>query len=503
MHHAKLPALALTLLALLPAGSVFSAKIPDHVLLSVGENLRGQLGDGTSASPRFYPVAIDEDVASVAAGTDHSLYVLEDGSLFTMGSDLFGELCDGRSTHVGGAYDRSCTPDPQPDFVMGGVKKAAAGGNFTLLLKTDGTLWTCGANDFGQLGKNTTDTAFDFGKNLVPYQIASNVVDVAAGGCFAIYLDDSGRLFGFGINRYGQLGSAHSGDTNAIVSTPQYIADNVAAIAAGGEGMGGGGHILFITKDKKLYGMGCNSFGQLGIGSSDGTGTTVIHSSPVLIAEDVTLAAAGSYHTLFVTSDGKLHGTGSSTYGELGDGWNAHFSTTPKVITGAPANIAALAAGSYKSALLTTEGVLYCAGGNYDGALGITDYAGNTYTLFTPVASHVTSFALGGLHILYVTRAKSAFPPLDERGGKWSTDWGWIDDTYYPWIWSYEQGAWFYMYQAQGARLTPQGYWMAYLTSDTSDYGWGFAYPGYGWWCLPHDEGTVNATWSSFFDPFL
>jgi alpha-tubulin suppressor-like RCC1 family protein len=489
--------------ALLFTSSAFSTPIPDRVLVSVGQNYSGQLGDGTAQSPRFYPVVIDEDVASVAAGVDHSLYVLTDGSLYAMGSDLFGELCDGRSTQTGGDEDRACTPDPVADFVMSGVKKAVAGGNFTLLLKEDGSLWSCGANDLGQLGKNTSDGAFDFGKNLVPFQIASNVVDVAAGNAFAIYLDDNGRVFGFGINRYGQLGAAHSGDTGAIVSTPQLVAENVSAIAAGGNGMGGSGHILFITKDKKLYGMGCNSFGQLGNGSSDGTGSTTVHSTPVLIAEDVTLAAAGSTHTLFVTSDGVLHGTGSSTYGELGDGWNAHFTTSPKVIPGAPGNIAAIAAGNYKSALLTSEGVLTCAGNNYDGGLGITDYQGNTYTFFTPVASHVTSFALGGCHILYVTRALSAFAPLDERGGKWSADWGWIDDTYYPWIWSYDQGAWFYMYQAQGTRLTAQGHWIAYLTSDTSDYGWGFVFPGHGWWCLPHGEGTVNATWSSFFDPFL
>jgi alpha-tubulin suppressor-like RCC1 family protein len=105
MHHAKFPSSALILLTLLPAVTAFSAPIPDRVLVSAGQNYSGQLGDGTAQSPRYYPVVIDDDVASVAAGVDHSLYVLTDGSLYAMGSDLYGELCDGRSTHAVGAYD--------------------------------------------------------------------------------------------------------------------------------------------------------------------------------------------------------------------------------------------------------------------------------------------------------------------------------------------------------------------------------------------------------------
>ena len=88
----------------------------------------------------------------------------------------------------------------------------------------------------------------------------------------------------------------------------------------------------------------------------------------------------------------------------------------------------------------------------------------------------------------------SIFSPKLSLGGKWSNDWGWIDDTYFPWIYSYKGNNWFYLYAGLDAGIS-NGYWIAFYTSNFSDYGWGYVYPSQGWWKL---SSAMSATWIDF-----
>ena len=84
------------------------------------------------------------DVASVSAGTRHTLVVRSDGSLWAMGNNVYGQLGDGTTA------DRTT-----PVFVMDGVQAVDAKGYQTLIMKTDGSLWVAGRNQYGQLGDGT------------------------------------------------------------------------------------------------------------------------------------------------------------------------------------------------------------------------------------------------------------------------------------------------------------------------------------------------------------
>jgi hypothetical protein len=84
------------------------------------------------------------------------------------------------------------------------------------------------------------------------------------------------------------------------------------------------------------------------------------------------------------------------------------------------------------------------------------------------------------------------------HGAKWSNDWGWVDDTYFPWVWNYTTGNWFYLYSGELNAETDDGYWTAYYTPDGTDYGWGYAYPGHGWYCFQRD---MSYSWLNFADP--
>ncbi|MEY4006505.1 MAG: hypothetical protein RLZZ221_2601 [Verrucomicrobiota bacterium] len=148
----------------------------DGTLWSMGWNGSGQLGDGTTTN-RSTPVQVATGVSAIAAGTVHSLYVKTDGTLWAMGGNGLGRLGDGTTT------DRST-----PVLVATGVSAVAAGSFHSLYLKTDGTLCAMGANDYGQLGDGTAIN------RSTPVQVATGVSAVAAGGYHSLYVKTDGTL---------------------------------------------------------------------------------------------------------------------------------------------------------------------------------------------------------------------------------------------------------------------------------------------------------------------
>ncbi|NLD38995.1 MAG: hypothetical protein GX654_19215, partial [Desulfatiglans sp.] len=149
-----------------------------------------------------------------------------------------------------------------------------AGLYHTLYIKKDGTLWSVGYNNNGQLGDGTTDT------RSTPIQVASDVAQVASGNAHSLFIKSDGTLWAMGYNKYGQLGDG----TNTSRNKPVKIASDVIKVTAGVF------HTLFIKKNGTLWGMGWNEDGQLG------DGTFINKNKPVRIDNNVEQIAAGSAH---------------------------------------------------------------------------------------------------------------------------------------------------------------------------------------------------------------
>jgi metallophosphoesterase (TIGR03768 family) len=86
------------------------------------------------------------------------------------------------------------------------------------------------------------------------------------------------------------------------------------------------------------------------------------------------------------------------------------------------------------------------------------------------------------------------------HGAKWNDSWGWVDDSHYPWVYNYAAGNWFYMYSGDLDAGVDDAYWIFYYTPGCKGYGWGYAYPGKGWWCYPDGQ---NVRWQDFTDPLV
>lgn len=220
----------------------------------------------------------------------------------------------------------------------------SAGAGHVVGLRTDGTLWTWGTNDAGQLGDQTTlpQTA------PMPIAPGPRWSHVSAGGTLTAAIRGDGTLWAFG-SLNGQLGTA---------------ADFVAVSA-------GGGHVLALRADGTLHAAGLNDSAQLG----DGTTTSRIELAQ--IGTDTWSAiAAGAQHSLAVRTDGSLWAFGSNSHGQLGTGSMAN-ATTPTRVDPTVNTWRRLSAGTRHSLATRTDGTLWATGSNDDGQLGL----GNTVSV--------------------------------------------------------------------------------------------------------------------------
>lgn len=179
----------------------------------------------------------------------------------------------------------------------------AAGTNFSLALHDSGVVYAWGNNTFGQLGDGTTVL------RSTPIKVAnlSNITAIAAGANHAIALKADGSVWAWGNNTYGQLGD----NTTLSKQKPIQITtlSGITAIAAGNE------FCLALKNDGSVWAWGRNNIGQLG------NGTTTNQLKPFQIPNFVniiTAIAAGSYHVLALDSNGKVYAWGDNTYGQLG-----------------------------------------------------------------------------------------------------------------------------------------------------------------------------------------
>ena len=205
----------------------------------------------------------------------------------------------------------------------------------------------------------------------------------------AAAVPESGSVLAFGSNFWGQLGNTTNAGTTTPNATPTSLsvpigAGTIVQVAAGT------GHTLLVTSSGQLFALGTNAAGQLGIAPASATAMPV--PTPVTLPGaigSVTQAAAGAGFSLALTSSGQLYAFGSNQYGQLGNSTNNGTTTanpTPTLVTlpGQVGTITQVAAGQAHSFALTSSGQLYAFGYNQYGQLGSTTNNGTTTATPTP-----------------------------------------------------------------------------------------------------------------------
>jgi alpha-tubulin suppressor-like RCC1 family protein len=385
MRRVTSTAVGVTLAALMVGSGALPASAgQSNRVKSWGANSFGQLGDAT-LTERSTPVTVagmaGADVTQVSASGDHSLALLSNGTVEAWGDNFSGQLGDGTS---GRNADHS-TPGTVKD--LRNVRAVAAGGSHNLALRNDGTVWAWGVNLFGQLGNGTPGT----GSSTPVMARLTNVKAIAAGGAHGLALRNDGTVWAWGRNDFGQLGNGEPGISSPF---PVRVAglDNVKAIAAGSK------YSLALLNDGTVRAWGRNDFGQLGNGTP-GTGS----STPVMARlTNVKAVAAGGDHALALLNDGTVRAWGANDFGQLGNGESGTRSFTPVAVLGLK-DVSLIAAGRFHSLAYPRRGPVTTWGLNDHGQLGDGSTTARTVPKSIPTGrGGIVSIAGGDSHSLIV-----------------------------------------------------------------------------------------------------
>ncbi len=352
----------------------------DGTIWSWGYNNFGQLGDGTTDNQLgpvqvLGPAGVDflSDVVMVTGGNDSGYALKSDGTVWSWGYNVFGQLGD--NTNVNKAYPTQVKGPGGVDFLTD-VVDIKAGNRWVMALKSDGTVWTWGHNGGGQLGDNSTTNRYTPVQVQGPDGIGflTDITFISAGSSAAYAIKSDGTLWAWGYNSYYKLGDM----TNTNRSTPIQVVgpDGVGFLTDVIFVSGGSDHVNTIRSDGTVWSWGYGGTGQIGenLSHTRETPTQAVGPGGIGFLTDVVAIANGQVATHALKSDGTVWSWGSNTYGQLGNNsaarqW-APIQTFGPDGVGFLDDIIALATEQHSAHALKSDGTVYSWGLNDKGQLG-------------------------------------------------------------------------------------------------------------------------------------
>ncbi|MEO0247977.1 MAG: RCC1 repeat-containing protein [candidate division WOR-3 bacterium] len=376
----------------------------DYSVYCWGFNRFGQIGNGTVRHPHLLPVRVRDlpgPAREVVVSYNFSCALLEDNTIWCWGYNSDGQLGNGTTNIAWG---------PCQSLLLGSDNvQIALGAYFACVLKENGSVFCLGDNEWGQLGNGTTSS-----NSLVPVQVSGlGPADaIKAGSYHACALLGDKSVWCWGRNSDGQLGDGTQVSSSVPVQVTG-LGQEVRQLAVrgnrgcsikldgtlwcwgdGSDGALGVGdeldHYLPVQvvnlgnetqeiwtgyrttcarkTDNSWWCWGDNSTGQFG------DGVTTNRSSPkniVNLATTITLLSIGSEHACALEGNGSLWCWGGNSFGQLGIGTVFGPITTPQQVSSFPSSAKGVSTWSAHTCALAANGDVYCWGWNGYGQIGL------------------------------------------------------------------------------------------------------------------------------------
>jgi len=301
---------------------------------------------------------------------DHTICISKDGSVYS-----FGYNRDGAMGHELNRRDyKGILPKKIPSLTN--IMAIACGRDFTMCLDMNGTLFTFGVNDEGQLGIGKDKATFPSTHEPQKVDICP-IRQISCGRDFAMCLSEDNEVYSFG---EGELGH---GDLTHCLS-PKKIENlkDVEFVDTRGEST------FAKTFNNEIFCWGSNGAGQLGLGNTESQ--SVPFNCTSTWPDNVVDIKCGFFHTLALTSDSLVYSCGSNEIGQIGrdcdddemeqylsdDGVyylpDEEYSFTMKKIDEL-SSITRIECGIQFSICIDSKGSLFVFGSNENGSLGLDD----------------------------------------------------------------------------------------------------------------------------------
>lgn len=269
---------------------------------------------------------------------------------------------------------------------QGVTPQVAGGADHSMALTQDGRVFTWGDDSSGQLGSGRLlFQATPMSSTLVE---AKNIAGLAAGSYHSLARMRDGSVTSWGNNAYGELGDG--------TLTSRGGASKVTGLAGVTDIAAGEQHSISANDQGEVWAWGSNEDGRLGQGNSEQAHSTVPLKVPLL--QGVVAVQAGKGHSLALTQDGRVFSWGRNFSGQLGVSGSTRPAPVQVEFMRPDIRITAIAAASDHSFALDSVGRLWSWGENEFYQLGHHSYARSSeprYLSTLEVQGRVSSFAIG------------------------------------------------------------------------------------------------------------
>jgi len=309
----------------------------DGTIWGAGDSTFGELGLGGGNLGVFTQLQAENSpisgVKAIAAGNNSTFYIDSSGSLWAAGYNYYGELGLGNQG-IQSSFKKA-------ESVGLNIKAISAGMRHTVLLKEDGTIWTAGYNVNGQLGLSDTEDRNSFTEVK---GMGSGITAVAAGNYHTVILKSDGSVWTAGSNYWGQLGLVGINDQPNFTR----VSDENGSALTGVKEIAARGNITVLVKaDGSLLFAGnyTDTEGTAAFGAetgftadpakqAGGTGFSVLVPEQGAAAKfaGVKKIVLGNNSIYVIAADDRLWVAGSNRYGQLNLALDTENTTVLKLV---------------------------------------------------------------------------------------------------------------------------------------------------------------------------
>jgi E3 ubiquitin-protein ligase HERC4 len=235
------------------------------------------------------------------------LIVTKDDKTYASGINTFNQLGFGHNRVVNEIQIVEELCDQQ-------IIDFANGFHHCIARNSSGKVYVWGFNECGYLGTGSQDNKY---RKPILNQYLNNefIIDISCGTRHSLVLTNCGEVYAWGSNRSGQIGNGCNNNQLIPIKVKGFNNARVVMISCGWN------HSMALTECGHVFSWGRNKFGQLGIGntvdSNEPKFVTVIDGNKCNVF--IEKISCGSEHSLLLSSDGYIYAFGGNKYGELGN----------------------------------------------------------------------------------------------------------------------------------------------------------------------------------------